>query len=548
MPDDFAIHPKSKKMHTLPRFLFPALFLCLFGLTVSQFAACSSQGGTSQTAEATKASQPTMPTNFSRKASDTLSKLSAYVPSGARALCFASYGSLGEAIVDFEKLGVVQSADMQKTLSDLRMHYKLNPAELSSWYQAGFHTGSGFVAGLDGDSIFMVLDVLDVEAFRAWWTNFLTEEYGRPVFTEETSNGATFVHAKTMNRDAATLILRDGAPVVLVAGEALYGGAPSSLEKARAIAGGGRFDAGSMRSVPSHVSDAPIAAWSLAGTPFWNMIPSDIRPYVTQASVGVRMSGALDLQIAGQLSNEPVMGTPAASYFGSLFGGSDGGWTIAIESSNPTSLVRAQVRGKALETVALAHMSSSDRSTYQSIKGKLTQSFLKLDVTDQVIHNIGSVWIADYGNGFQAANAGGMYDQNAAIFLPMADSSKSDGFFAKINLLKGAVPANMATITSEAGLLHAVANVAGGKKLHVGYSKGLLAVATAKSWDTVKRVFAKGKGQNVAFMHAVSARMQTHWIASILGTDYAMLKKFGTVNADADVRDGSMLVHVTVAK
>ena len=110
------------------------------------------------------------------------------------------------------------------------------------------------------------------------------------------------------------------------------------------------------------------------------------------------------------------------------------------------------------------------------------------------------------------------------------EKEKSDAFFAKLSILKRVIPEDKAQIDTENGILHAIVNLGAGKKLHAGYTKGLLAITTANGWEiaagTLKTENAPGSPSLLAQeKHFIATHIAKEDITRLLGTRYGIVKE-----------------------
>ena len=112
----------------------------------------------------------------------------------------------------------------------------------------------------------------------------------------------------------------------------------------------------------------------------------------------------------------------------------------------------------------------------------MTQKLLKIDVADQVIHNIATISAIWFGNDIR----------RPAIGIAMKSPQKSNAFFAKLNILKRAISSDKISITLEDGILHAAM-----EQFHAAYAKGVIAIAfDDETYATAKQLFPNGAAQD----------------------------------------------------
>ncbi len=472
-----------------------------------------------------------MPVEYPKNATEILKKLSAHVPANPDMLAFASYGSLADSIIQFQKWNLVDTNEVEKLLTDLGTHYLLNPASLTSYYKAGMNTGSGFVAGWKDKNAFVLLDVLDAKQFRVWWDNFMNEEFGRPRYEEITEDGRTFVKIQILNRDFATLSYAPDKPVLIVFGEGMVAGSESSSDTARKWADEPMMSAEEAGNLLKNIKSSPIAM--VAGNPAFirDKLPEKYRSFSEFAKnagleIDFSQSGP-QIQLSGEWADTRGI------FIAKLLDGAQGNWQNAIIQSRPTTTARVLFNSEKLESFLLPLVPANLKSDYEDIKDKLTQRVFKLNVTEQIIYNMGAAWVALYGASVPEGRDYSLTEiltaQKAAVFLPFRDSTLSDAFFAKVNILKGFVSSGNVQIELEDGVLHATTHVSG-KLLHVAYYDGLLVVSTDGAWKDalgiIKSKDAKASDSVLADeKHFLVSSINVADVTTILGARYAIIKE-----------------------
>ena len=525
--------------------------LCLTGMV-----SCSS--GPKPVAE----KKAEMPTDYPTEGKQTLLRLQAYLPESSDALLVTSYGSLADAIQQFRKWNLVDDKEIENALKDLSMHYLLNPTTLKDYYKAGMNTGSGFAVGLYGQNVFILFDVIDAQKFRAWLDNFMNEEFGRPRYHESQEGNVTLSEIRILDSDYGTLVVEAGKPVILVLGEGLGSGG-ASMEAAKAILADKKLSKSRCDAIANMMSSAPIAAWGSTSGRLAEIIPEQYRAYTDSVSDIVidinLMPQGPSVHLQGKLKSQGAVDGVSVS---ALAKGSNAGWGNAIMSPNPTSAFRILFDAKQLEALALPMLSEKTQNQYNDIKQKLTQKLLNIDISDQIIYNIGGAWVTLYQARVPDTRDPSLEDilfaQNGVVYLPLKNASKSDAFFAKLNILKRVIPEDKASIETEDGVLHAVVNLGGNKKLHAGYYKGLLAVTTANGWEkaaeTLKNTEAADSPSILAKdSHFVASHIAVSDVIDILGARFSIIKEqltnfFEPVNdirvqASADENALDILIH-----
>ena len=191
-------------------------------------------------------------------------------------------------------------------------------------------------------------------------------------------------------------------------------------------------------------------------------ISSSIGRYVDYATVGFNLAKAsAQIHVAATWQNERVEGTPIGNAVAAIV--PDTAPKLRLNQAPlPTAQITANVDSAALETLALAFVDEKTREKYDDIKGKLTQKLFKIDIADQVIHNVGSISGIWFGNDIE----------RPAISISMRSPQKSDLFFAKLNILKRAISSDKVAIANEDGILHATIG-----NRHASYANGTIAIA-----------------------------------------------------------------------
>ncbi len=479
-----------------------------------------------------------MPTEYPKSAAQSLSRLNDFVPQNSEVLAFASYGSLTDAILQFKKWNVVDSKEIDNLLTDLGTHYLLNPSSLKSYFDAGFHTGSGFTAGLLGQSVFIVFDVINHNAFRHWWDNFMNEEFGRPRYSEEKVGAKTLLHIDILKRDFATLVFDGTNPVTVVFGEGIIKDSPSSMNAAKSIIESKKLSDESVKKIAKSLNDSPFGMWVKTTEKSFKNLPSKVqslKDWCTSAGLELNFGEkGPELRLSGLWNDTQYNDVPRGHYISTIFKGSNGGWADKIMATAPTSAFRILTDSEVIESLALPYANEKQRSQYADLKDKLTQRLIKLNVTEQIIYNIGAVWAVIYDAQAPALREPTITEilsaQKAALFIPFKDASQSDSFFAKLNVLKKLIPEDKAIVEmDENGVLHASVTQSG-KVIHIGYANGLIAVATESSWKTAFSVFNKtGNAAPKTSLsednHALAAQIRVSDMTTILGLKYAIVKE-----------------------
>lgn len=517
-----------KHFHRKLGLFFLAIFLCAAACQIS----CSSS-----TDFVTKEKKLQMPVEYPTSASETLKKLSPLIPSDSQVLVFGSYGSLTEAIAQFRKWKLVDDIEVGNLLRDLGTHFLLNPSKLESWFKAGFHTGSGFAAGYREQNVFIVLDIIDVEAFKSWWDNFLNEEFGRPRYSEEQIDGGQYIKIRILNRDFATMIYNGPEPMTIVLGEGIVSGSPDSFEAAKKIHAAGKIQNDEFFTITKNLKKSPFALWMDGSAKLLDKLPQKLEPVkdwcdAAAAEISFADKGP-DVRVSCPWANTKFMDKPKGEFLSALVDGSSANRAQAILKSNPSSAFRILINPEAIEPLVLKNVSESQREKYDSLKDKLTQRLIKLNVTEQIIYNMGAAWAVIYDVTLPALQNPSIKEiltaQNAAVFIPFKNADSSNGFFAKINIIKKFIPEDKAVIDLEDGILHAKVKY-GDQLIHIGYKNGLLAASTDSAWSRIPNILNEVDAPNsdsslAKDANAVAARVRVSDMTTLLGVRFAIIKE-----------------------
>ena len=532
-----------------------AILICGAAALGTMLTACSS--GPTPVAE----KKAEMPQDYPKEASEQLARLSEFVPADANMLAFASYGAVADGIMRFRDYHIVDDAEIDNLLRDLGTHYLLNPSVLKSYYQAGMHTGSGFVAGMRKNNGFAVIDILDAGKFRSWLDNFLNEEFGRPRYHETQEGNRTFLQIDILQKDFATVVISANSPAVLVFGA---DGSPSE-DAAKDLVAAQMLGKSGAAMISANIQDAPIGFWSSVP----DFVPSSdiVNQWIASFSAGLNFTDAgPEVQAAGTWQKDDYENMPRGKFVASLLAGTSAGHAGSILAQDPGSKGRVLFDAEKAESVFIPFLSERTQRQYADIKDKLTQRLLKLDVTKQIIHNIGGAWLAVYESGNIPSNAAPsfadiMAAQKLAVFLPFKDKNESDAFFAKVsalmNIVKGSIPQDMVKISQESGTTHVTANLSG-TTLHAGYRNGMLALATQSAWPEAKQTLEDEKAaQSDSILaedrHFAAFSVQTADITQILGAKYPIVKEqierfiehFSRIDMHASASDQSIGITLT---
>ena len=510
-----------------------------------------------------------MPQEYPKTAAESYQKLASHIPADSDILAISGYGTLADAVVQAKNWAIVDGDEFQKLLNDLGTHYLLNPADLKTYFKAGFNVESGFAMGIKQKTPYFVFDVSDHTQFRKWVDNFLNEEFGRPRYHEMTEGTRKVVQIRILDRDFATLVEETGKPVIMTFGPGLASDAPPSLDAYHAFAEDKHMaDLGaSHEKFIADLRDAPLAMWIKSdASPSQSVpLPKDLLElYPLSSGAGFALhfaSSGPKIRAFCTWRERQYKDMSLGQWISELTRGSSNNWAKTILNSKPSSMMRILLNPEQLEPVVLPTLKDKHQKMYADLKDKLTQRFLKLNISEQVIYNTGAAWAVLY-----EANATAMQNatwlemlssQDAAVFIPMKDAAASDSFFAKVNILKGFVPKDLGTVELEGDMLHAKLNLKDGVTAHVVYSRGLIAVATDKGWPHVQEVFT---ASNVPANDSLFA-LDTHFFAmnlkmsditTILGTRFGIireqigvfLKPFERIEAHASANATSLEVVV----
>ena len=482
-----------------------------------------------------------MPQNYSAKSIDTLEQLAMNVPADADLIAFASYGSVADSIRQFRDYHIVDDAEIDKLLQDLGTHYLLNPASLQSYFKAGMDTASGFAAGKRGNNVFAVMQLLDETKFRTWWDVFINEEFGRPRYHESAEGDRRFVHIEILQKDFATMMFEPNQPVRIVFGSEIVPGSDDSLETIKALADAENLkDSAILAQIREAIPTAPIGFWSTTSrTLLTKSVSEMVEPWISNVCAGVNFSkDGPAIQASGFWKDDIYENQKRGEYAASMLKGPENTGRDHVLSSNPGSVGRIAFDAEKLESFVVPQLREKHQNQYADIKDKLTQRLLGLDVTHQIIHNLGALWGAIYDTSIEPTQADPTIQeilsiQKLAIFMAFKDASASNAFFGKVNALmnifKNQIPQDMATISQEGELIHIVVKVSGAA-IHVGYRKGILAITTEPTWTTVKSVLENDDPKAVddilpAGNHFGLISLRIVDVKQVLGARYPIIKE-----------------------
>lgn len=513
--------------------------------------------------------QVVMPQSYPKTAVEPYKLLASSIPADSDFLFISSYGALADAILQVKDWQVVDSDELQKLLDDLGTHYLLNPAKLKTYFEAGMNVESGFAAGIKQKTPYLILDIYDRDLFRKWFDNFLNEEFGRPRYHELLEGKAKITQIHILNRDFATLVEEPGKPVIITFGSGMIKGASPSLDAYHALVEGAHMT----DNVQAHekfideLRDAPMTVWLKSdGNQLKSVdLPDDLAElYPWSPGVGLALyfgTAGPKVRAFCTWRERQYKGMPLGQWMAGLAQGMSSDWAKSILKTKSSSMMRVLLDAEQLEPMVLAMLTDKQQNMYADLKDKLTQRFLKLNISEQVIYNISSAWLILYEANATAVKEASLMEmlltQDAAIFIPMRDAAESDSFFAKVNILKGFIPKDLGTVELEGDILHARLQLADGVPAHVAYSRGMIAISTEKAWSRVLDVFAAADAPANDSLFALDSHffamnLQMSDVTTILGTRFGIireqigqfLKPFERIEAQASVNATSMEVIV----
>ena len=502
--------------------------VCVFGV-----ASCSSSPK-----PAPQEKVEVMPTEYPKTAIQTLNALQPNIPEKTDAVMVVSYGSLADVIIQMKNWNLVDNSQIDSALKDLEMHYLLNPTKLADYYKAGMNTASGLAVGFAHNNVYILFDVYNTKKFKSWLDNFMNEEFGRPRYQEETIGSKTVTEIRILDRDFATLLSEENRSAILVLGEGLIKDSPASLECAKQLAEEQSIPKSKADEIAKMLSNAPIAVWTHGPEQLLDRIPEKYAQYAhIFSNVVCDMNFSEQgpkLHLQGHWNTgEQIVGLKLDS-LKDLGKGSNGGWGDIIMSTGPSTATRLLFDAQKLEEIILPSLSDKTKNTYQDIKKQLTQKLFKIDVADQIIYNIGGVWVALYDTQVPNLQEPSLKDilfaQKGVVYLPFKEAGKSDAFFAKLNILKGFIPSDKAQIEMEDGILHAVVNLGANQKLHAGYYKGIIALSTSNGWAMAVKTLKTSDSPNSPSLlasdnHFFASHIAVEDIVKILGMRYGIVKE-----------------------
>ncbi len=462
-------------------------------LAVFSLTACSkSEGEKPQVAIA----EPVMPTDYSHQAVDTYSELSGYFPEQTSFAVFASYGTIVDTVQAVKTWELISPENMDSMISDLEMHYRLNPSKLKSFYKAGFHTGKGFGVGIIDGSLVFVVSVMDQDKVLDWLMNFTNEEYGRPVTESRNEKEWKVTEIRVMDADYATVAQKGDVAVIALGSK--FGTVKSADAAASVMAvenAPNNFKTlTQQRGLDKQLGNSEIGALVLNEEGLPGTLSKNekklFKQYVSNLNAGISLHENNVLVRVGAGLNAENKNIKMVDDLGL---GSISPWAKAIVNSSQGPMARVLFNPVKLEKMVLTVLPESFGKKWEDIKGKLTQKFLGINFYEQVFSNLsGSLWVSLDSTSLQPGTPMTLSNAlklDAAVYLPIEDAELAGKFFGKVSFLKSFIPADKATLeTLDGGILHASVKVLGAA-LHVSYADGLLALSTDSSWQRVMKLY-----------------------------------------------------------
>lgn len=458
-------------------YIYSRRFALLLLAAMPLFGACSPSPSTD-----TKVSQTLPDEHYPTKAAQTLTQLSPYLPENPAMLFFGSYGSLSDAVSHLRHFHIVETVAFDQTLHDLGYHYQLNPSKRADFFKVGFNTSSGFALGVHQNVPFALFSIHDFQKFRNWFDTITNEEFGRPTYSESTQDDYRFIHMRVMDKDFACYAKLDDHTVALVPAMGRYGlSQDDTCSQLQALIRADKISREQIPVIAAH-AEAPLAFWfSLRAENqpvLAKYLPDNLEKWLSAASLGVAIEpDGVHMRSAWLWNDGDFNDTKTNLWLSDIGNGDNLNWASAFLSTAPTSAIRLVFNAQKLEALSLDFLPTKTQKKYKDIKSKLTQRLFKLDVTDQVIHNIGSVWALSYRD-----------LNHVCLAISFKDSHQSDAFFSKLNIIKKAIPENIATLTNEEGFLHAVVKYHQ-NDIHIGYQNGLIIIAPPQTFDTAQSFY-----------------------------------------------------------
>lgn len=476
--------------------------------------------------------------DYPTQAAAVVEQLSAHLPSQYDWMLVSSYGSLAESISHGRGYGFAPSEDIDEALGDLGTHYGLNPSRLSDYFKDGFDTRSGFAIGMQDRRFFGVFSVDAPDLFRQWFDTLTQEEFGRPVYRDSVVNGRHYTAVDVLHREFSCYVT-DEKGVVFLAAEIPDGSGRGGIcESLAQIVEGKRLSDSGILAAKKVVSDGAIGVMAQVGglSVLSQAAFEHAEPWIEAAGLALMFDADKAQATASIYWREAELdGDAVGDVMKRIVKDENRDLGNAFVATSPESAVRLNVDGAVLEPVILKFLDASKRKKYEGLKDKLTQRLLKIDVADQILHNVGNLWALSYSN-----------ESYPSFGIAMKEPAKSDSFFGKLNILKRVIPADKAQIREEEGILHAV--VTG--DIHVGYGKGLLTLAfSASDFEALAGVYRLPVGVESAAPEwtkgggLISGRIALNrWVSRLTGAKSEV--KFQHLDVDSEQGDRTLSVRM----
>ncbi len=423
---------------------------------------------------------------YPTRAAETFGRFLPIIPADFDAVAIASYGSSANAAEHFKSYGFFVKNDVERTFADLGEHYRLDPSRLEYYFANGMDTESGFAVGWRDGEFFAIFAVDERNKFRQWIDTVANEEFGRPTYRDANCGDKQCTGIDVMDREFACFAFDDSGYAVL---SAKIPNRPSKRSVCDALTD---IAARKIPPIPENIAqsaaaalgDAPIGFLAAPGA-FLRVIPggAQIAPavgeYVRYFALGADLQADFakaDVTVLWQ-ENKKIGDEPVGSLIASLPQGnrSFGSQYLATQ---PSAHIAANLGGANAEALVLPFLDAKTRKLYDDVKGKLTQRLFKIDVSEQVIRNIGAVMALWYGNNPK---------KFPAVGIAMKSPEKSDAFFSKLNILKRAISSDSVTVENENGVLRASMGNA-----RAAYADGLLSFALGDGdYAAIARVYSR---------------------------------------------------------
>lgn len=410
-----------------------------------------------------------IPETHPEHAAQTLSQLAPHIPDDFEWIFVSDYVSITQAVDHFSHYGFLRQQDITKTLSDLGTHYKLNPTSIRDYFNNGLNLQSGFALGYANGGFFAVMSVDERTLFRKWFDTLTKEEFGRPTYRTAPYDDRSYIAVDVLDREFACLFMDDDVAVITakissteVSETTICDALDRIVVPTRAHIDANRIESFTTALAKSAMAIVAHPSSIASVVPGGEAISSSIGQYIDYATVGFNLEKAsAQIHVAATWQNERVEGTPIGNAVVAIV--PDTAPKLRLnQAPPPTARITANIDSAALETLALAFVDEKTRKRYDDIKSKLTQKLFKIDIVDQIIHNVGSISGIWFGNDIE----------RPAIGISMRSPQKSDSFFAKLNILKRAISSDNVAITNEDGILHATMG-----NIHASYANGAIAIA-----------------------------------------------------------------------